>query len=298
MFWLTVRQHRMQLVVTVALLAVFGVVLLVHGIGTTNAVAGLSGDDLEQVVQERYQLLGQVVGWLPVAPVLVGLFWGAPVLAREVERGTLVLVWTQSVPRHRWLLAKLAWLGLLVTLAGLALGVMMSAWLTTFEGTRHANRFGSADMFGVTGVAGGAWWLFGFVLGVAGGAVLRRMLPAMAVTIALFIVVMFGVFTNRESYATPERVVPTEDTPAGDVLLADAAWLDPSGKEVAGVPASLCSDRETYLDCAREAGYRTVSYVHPAGQYWRFQWTEAGILLFGTVLLAGVAYRRVARRSV
>ena len=44
-------------------------------------------------------------------PLLVGLFWGAPVLAREFERGTHRLAWTQSVPRRAWLVVKLGVLG-------------------------------------------------------------------------------------------------------------------------------------------------------------------------------------------
>jgi hypothetical protein len=289
----------MQLLVTAALLASFGSVLLVHGIGTANAAAGLSGADLEEVLAERHQVLGIVIGWLPAAPLLAGLFWGAPVLAREIERGTHFLAWTQTVPRHRWLLVKLGWLGLLATLAGLALGAMVAAWTSVFAGTPYAYRFGDSAVFATTGVAAGAWWLFAFMIGVAGGALLRRMLPAMALTIAVFVVMVTGVFLFRSEYAEPARVVVDDSVAAsGDVLPVGGGWLDSSGKEVATVDDSVCPDRASYWACLRDAGYRSVSYVHPAERYWRFQWTEAGILLCGAVLLAGVAYQRVARRSV
>jgi hypothetical protein len=300
MFWLTIRQHRMQLFVTAGLLAAFGLVLLVHGIGTASAATGLSGAERDAVLGRRHELLGNVIGWLPVVPLGVGLFWGAPVLAREVERGTHYLAWTQTVPRRRWLVAKLAWLGLLVTLAGLALGAMIAAWTATFAGTRFAYRFADLAVFTTTGVAGGAWWLFAFMVGVAGGALLRRMLPAMAVTVAVFLLGLLGVFMARGGYAEPERVVHTgsADLSTADSLPAGGAWLDPSGREVAEVGDDVCPDRGTYWDCMSDAGYRSVVYLQPADRYWRFQWTEAGILLFGTVLLAGVAYLRVARRSV
>jgi hypothetical protein len=36
-------------------------------------------------------------------PALVGVFWGAPLLAREYDTGTFRLAWTQSVSRRRWL---------------------------------------------------------------------------------------------------------------------------------------------------------------------------------------------------
>ena len=34
---------------------------------------------------------------------MIGAFWGAPMVARELETGTHRLVWNQSVTRTRWL---------------------------------------------------------------------------------------------------------------------------------------------------------------------------------------------------
>ena len=45
-------------------------------------------------------------------PALIGLFWGAPLIARELEAGTHRLVWNQSVTRGRWLAVKLGLIGL------------------------------------------------------------------------------------------------------------------------------------------------------------------------------------------
>jgi len=47
-----------------------------------------------------------------VTPALIGMFWGAPLVAREFEEGTYRLAWTQSVTRTRWLVVKLAVVGL------------------------------------------------------------------------------------------------------------------------------------------------------------------------------------------
>ena len=43
-----------------------------------------------------------------VVPVALGVFLGAPLIARETEQATNVLVWTQTVTRRRWLLGKVA----------------------------------------------------------------------------------------------------------------------------------------------------------------------------------------------
>ncbi len=42
-----------------------------------------------------------------LTPLIIGAFWGAPMIARELEAGTHRLAWNQSVARDRWLLAKL-----------------------------------------------------------------------------------------------------------------------------------------------------------------------------------------------
>ena len=36
---------------------------------------------------------------MTIAPALIGLFFGAPLIARELETGTFRLAWTQSVTR-------------------------------------------------------------------------------------------------------------------------------------------------------------------------------------------------------
>ncbi|MFC4857620.1 ABC transporter permease [Actinophytocola glycyrrhizae] len=291
MVWVTWRQHRAQVLVTAGFLAALWVLLLVHG----QAAAGQSGEELRASFQSLYTYLS----WLPVVPLLVGLFWGAPLLARELERGTHRLAWTQSVSRRRWLTTKLGVLGGAVTVSGLALGAMVSAWVGVFDGVASADRFGDAALFGATGVAAGAWWLFAFALGTAAGGLVRRTLPAFALTIAVFIAVMVAAFMVREDYAEPVRVVA--EGPIQGTYLTGSASLSPAGVEVPGdalVPECASEGRTTYLDCVDQAGYQSVLYYQPADRYWRFQWTEAGLLVLLSVLLAGPVLYRLARRPV
>ena len=46
------------------------------------------------------------------APALIGVFWGAPLVAREFETGTFRLAWTEGVTRRSWIATKLAGIGL------------------------------------------------------------------------------------------------------------------------------------------------------------------------------------------
>jgi hypothetical protein len=65
---------------------------------------------LSEEFSGRFQSLG-LVSLLLFLPALVGLFWGAPLVARELEHGTHRLVWTQGVTRLRWATVKLGLVG-------------------------------------------------------------------------------------------------------------------------------------------------------------------------------------------
>jgi ABC-type transport system involved in multi-copper enzyme maturation permease subunit len=266
MFWLTLRQHRPQALLTMGFLVVFGVALLVHGMSAD----GLTGAALDN----KFRPMFEVVDWMPLLPVLFGAFWGAPVLAREFEQGTHKLAWSQSVTRLRWLAVKLGGLGLIVALAGLAFGFMVKAWLNAFGGSDLASSFAQSGLFSTSGVVPAAWWLFAFMLGAAAGALTRRMLPAIAIAIAVSVLVMVGVFTSRESYATPEK-------------------FDSSGMSQPETRAKLSG----YLIAGQEADGTTMD-IYPPTRYWQFQWTEAGILFAGTLLLGGVTAFGALRRRV
>ena len=273
MLWLTWRQHRAQALLTAAVIAAAALLM---------ALDAVPGDVLKA---------------LPVVPVFAGVFWGVPLLAREYERGTHRLVWTQSVPRSRWLLVKFAALGVVVALSGLAFGAVVLRWAGTPE--RPVDRF-SGDVFGATGVAAAAWFLAVFALGAASGAVLRRVLPAMAVTIGLFTVLVVGAYTAREHYAEPEVAL----SDAQGMAVPDGALTAGSGLVGAGgdrvtwsAASSMCEGREP-VSCMRDRGYvRQYTLYHPAERYWRFQWTETGLLLLVTAVLAGVTAHQVVRRS-
>lgn len=304
MVWLTWRQHRAQVLITLGMALALGTFLLIHGLGTVSAGDGVAKDRLADVLARRFQPVYTYLSWIPVVPLLAGLFWGAPVLARELERGTHRIAWTQSVTRRRWLAAKLGLLGGAVTVVGLGIGLMVSAWLSTFDGTRYADKFGDTAMFGATGVVAGAWWLFAFMLGTAAGGLLRKMLPAFAVTIAVFLLVMIGLFQARPDYAEPLRAMTADEGSHSfddGTYITGMPFVSPTGVELSGdavVPECANEGRDTYLQCAEEAGYTTAMYYQPASRYWRFQWTETGILLLAAMLLAGPVVYRVARRPV
>lgn len=275
MVWLTWRQHRLQLVATGALLAAAWVLLMVEALPT------------------------DVVKMLPWSPVLIGLFWGVPLLVKEYESGTRQLVWTQSVTRRRWLLAKFGVLGAAVSVAGLAVGAVTSAWVAGGHDDPYLTRF-SEDVFGQTGVAPVGWFLFLFALGAAAGSVLRRTLPAMAVTIAVFTGVMFAIPAVRGSYAEPELVAGSgaDLSHPQDAMVTDSGVRNSAGDLVSWDDVRLVCTGSDGVGCMAAKGFdQQYVYYHPESRYWRFQWTETALLVLGAVALAGLTAYRTVRRA-
>ncbi|WP_305789732.1 hypothetical protein [Symbioplanes lichenis] len=119
MIWLTWRQHRRQTWITLAALGVLAALMIPSGLAMRGAFDRLGlapcaatwNDACARVADEFAGTYGSLVFvsiLLLAVPPLVGLFWGAPLVAREVEQGTHRLVWTQGISRRRWLLVKTA----------------------------------------------------------------------------------------------------------------------------------------------------------------------------------------------
>ena len=119
---------------------------------------------------------------LLAAPVLSGVFMGAPLVARELSTGTFQFAWTQGTRRTTWMIAKLILLGTAVTASAAAVSLMFSWWLAPFWALGASLM--SPDVFPLTGVAFPAWTLAAFAVGVLAGVLVRRSVPAMAAAIA------------------------------------------------------------------------------------------------------------------
>ncbi len=69
-----------------------------------------------------------------VVPCLLGVFWGGPLVARELETGTSQFAWMQSVTRRHWLAVKAGW----ILLAAAAWGGAVAALVTWWSGPENA----------------------------------------------------------------------------------------------------------------------------------------------------------------
>jgi len=203
MIWLTWRQFRASATMMAAALAVLAVVLGVTGPGLADDYAtGIAActtetDGCTSFVQSFYNdhrdAFLAVTAIVLVLPALIGLFWGAPLIASELESGTYRLVWNQSITRVRWLAVKLGLVGLGAVTAA-ALGSLAVDWWSDPIDKTAANDYARMEplLFAARGIVPIGYAAFAFALGVTVGLLVRRTLAAMAISLAVFVAVQVG----------------------------------------------------------------------------------------------------------
>jgi hypothetical protein len=208
----TLRQFRSSGILALGSLAALAVVLLVTGphlvhLYDTVVANCASKGDCDSVTSgflgndHSLQLgLNTVV---IVVPCLIGLFWGAPLVAHEFEAGTHRLAWTQGVTRLRWLALKLGILGAASMATAGLLSWMTTWWSSPIDRVNALNTtvFASFDQRDIVPIGYAA---FAFTLGVLAGIVFRRTLPAMVITLVTFVATRIAI----QQWVHPHLIAP------------------------------------------------------------------------------------------
>jgi hypothetical protein len=269
-----------------------------------------------------------------VLPAIVGVFWGAPLVARELEAGTDRLAWNQTVTRSRWLATKVG-IGALAAVGATALLTLMVTWWAgpiddAIESGQAADGLLTVERvspwgFEMRGIVPIGYAAFAFALGVAAGLVLRRTVPAMAVTLAVFVVVHVATPPLVRSKLGPtERTLtitadnlrgllisgPEPGGPVQEVITevgSPGAWvvtnktLNPDGR-VAGMLPGWVADcggppgvapgaaQTACFDRLAAEGYRQRVAYQPADRYWTLQAYETALYLGLSLLLVGFSF--------
>jgi ABC-type transport system involved in multi-copper enzyme maturation permease subunit len=222
MIWLSWRQHRFEMLVmgiVIALIAAYliqsGLVIsagyhhMVQGMSAASCAAQQNTSSLCQTLRANFFDTYEDPNFdllLPlIVPVLIGLFLGAPLVAREIERGTFRLIWTQSVTQLRWLLVKVG-AQLAIILIAFAILSLLVTWYNAQSGSLAV----SWDNFDMVGFVPLAYMVFALALGIAAGALLRNTVGAMLATLITFPVVriLIGMLA-RPNYQPPLPLVVT-----------------------------------------------------------------------------------------
>jgi len=327
MTWLTWRQFRVPALSVFAVLLVIGVVLAITGpelVGRTN-------------FSDQDTLFAGTILVLYLLPAAIGVFWGVPLITRELESGTHSLVWNQTVTRKRWLTTKLGF-GLLVAMAAAGLlGWAVSWWaspidaLAATQTERGMLSRIAPVVFGARGIVPIGYAAFALALGVAVGMLLKRTVAAMAVTL----VVLAGVLILVPSFVRPYLLPPQtmtvaivgeditnitgDDThgileigtrnPAGAWVLANET-VDANGNVASPLPdfVQSCAPRpgqgppergsmEACMSQLGTHGYQQRLTYQPGSRFWPLQWLELALYLAMTALLTWFCFRRVRHLS-
>ena len=240
-----------------------------------------------------------------VVPVLLGVFLGAPVLAREFETGTFRFAWTQGCGRFRWAVSKLVLLAVLVTAVTWAFTELFSWYYHAFLVDGQVSRL-LPLAFGLLGVAFAAWTLAAFAIAAFFGALIRRTLPAMAATLATWTVLAIGTAVwLRQHYQAPLR---TTGNPPSDAWVLSNYATGPNGQVLSQralnqlfqqAPASVQNspNPNALQNWLAQQHYTQWTSYEPASRFWHFQLIEGGWLLALSVVLIAAAVWLVRRRA-
>ncbi|MFF5263639.1 ABC transporter permease [Actinomadura viridis] len=343
MIWLAWRQFRVPAAMTFAALTVLAAVLAVTGPDladeyASGAAACGTADDCSmfpvQFFAEHRTAYFALLAAILALPAIIGLFWGAPLVARELEAGTHRLAWGQSVTRARWLAVKLGLIGL-VTVTVVGLGTLaVSWWSVPLDKTSGDDLSRMTPLvFDGRGIVPMAYAAFAFALGVTAGMLIRRTLPAMALTLAVFAAVQVAVPQLVRPHLLPPTRTTTTITSANlgslmaekldspiwvRVKVPDAgAWvlanetIDASGRTVDTLPFTLHSPPcgssrkdgparslgpEKCIAEINRLGYKQRLVYQPAGRFWALQWAETGLYTVATLGLVGFCFWWIRRR--
>jgi hypothetical protein len=326
MIWLTWRQHRSEGLLALGVLAAGSIYLLLTGLAMTHTLqdsglgaclaqhpesSGTGGpcEFLAGLFLNQYGPFIPFAAALLLLPILLGVIVGAPLIAREYEQRTRLLLWMQSVTRTRWLLITLALvLGTGLLAAGILLA-LLNWWYQPFD--QLIGKFNPVA-FDFTGPVFLGSSLMALSVGIAAGALTRRTVLAIFLTLALITTIRIVVEFNLRPNYQPQVVVTWPLAQGNDpgslgqghppVTLEREDWLigsgflDPQGNRTNGI---YCNEPNptSPLQCAQDEGYRGNYLAYqPASRFWTFQWIETGIYVAISALTLGLTVWWVRRR--
>ena len=240
MIWLTWRQFRGSAALVLGALMLAAVALAITGPQLADTLR-VSGEDFfttlsTDAVKKAVFMLGTGVAY--VVPAVIGTFWGAPMVAREIEAGTYRLVWNQSITRTRWLASKLGLAALAAVVAG-AIGLVLTWWAGPLDdavakGYTDNSPFSVPrlwpDIFGSRGIVPIGMALLALAVGVTAGLVVRRTVAAMALTLATIVAVqiVMPVFVQSHLMAPVNFTTTiTSENIRGFMMSGDETAADP-----------------------------------------------------------------------
>jgi hypothetical protein len=319
--WATWRMHRSIYFAAIGIAAAFAVWLIVTGTMEQHAWATFtshrcstnypgSSEACMNSLSASGHFSSVNAALCGALPVILGLVLGAPLVAGEFQQNTNRMAWTQSITKTRWLLSKIV-VGTLVTVGIVGAFAPLIWWWT--DAAQRGDHIQPSN-FDISGFVGVSYALFALMLGVALGALIRRIGWAFAVGLPIFALVRLGV----RNYIRPDLVPPTVVTVNAWAPVGNTDWYLNAGFVPIGssAPASgqAWSSNDLVMETCQDGSNagsdkslhsgshcEKIHHVHyvmqfqPPSHFWALQAAESGIFLglaCGLLALSLLAVRR------
>jgi ABC-2 family transporter protein len=329
MIWFTWRQFRTQAWITAGGLVILAVILAITGhhladlyqanVGDCHSHCGNAIDNF--IADARNSIADRVFHYslaiMYVVPGLIGIFWGAPLIARELETGTYRLAFNQSVTRTRWLATKLATIGAIAMATVGLLSWAITAWAHHID---HANDNRLQPLlFGARGIVPIGYAAFAFAIGVTAGMLIRRTVPAMAATLVAYVGAVASMpFLRSHLMPASHVALPLNADNINEIAVRPGGVMTVSGgdaphgawvltNQTINAAGNLFTGPADPQHCGANGPDSCVQWVgslglredvtyQPASHFWPLQWTETGIFLAVALLLVGFCFWWTRRR--
>jgi hypothetical protein len=296
MIWVTWRQHRTQAATCFAIICVVAVLTVALGLwmrtafsddGLPACLARSGGADCQGTIASfvhKFTTATQLTSVpLLALPGFLGAITGPLLLGRELEQGTWRMAWSQTVPRTRWLTAKLV----LVTGALVVFGVVITALSSWYQAPldQVSSRL-QLSAYTTGGLVFTCSLLCAFGLGVLTGLLLRNTIGAMVVA-----------YISWEIASAPGILL------SGPLHFPGPATMRLPCRD--GCPGASSSSvlpvtghfGDQVLSVTRSGTELIVSYL-PASRYWTTQLVGGGIyLVVGAAAVAAAVWLLHRRTS-
>jgi hypothetical protein len=277
MLWVTWRQQRAALVSVAILLGAAVIFLVVEGRQTRHdyaaALACRGGFAACQAVGNRFygtdwHAAIAATAAMQAIPVLLAMFTGPSVLAREFENGTFRYTWTQGIGRVRWTVAKLTLLAAALTAVTAALGQLYDWFYAPFLSAKNTPWY-TATVLDTHGIVFAAWTLAAFCVGAFLGMLFRRILPAMAATLGVYAGLAVATYAELRKNYPVALVTSSASLFASPNPTRDSPWI---------------------VRTWESGGTQWWRYI-PESRSWPMQVFEAGwLLVLSLLLIAGTLW--------
>jgi hypothetical protein len=299
MTWVAWRLQRTEMLIAAALLGALALLLVPTGIQIASAFhdghlaqclrsSSFSCSEATRSFESRFASLASLTDWFTLVPGIIGALLAAPFVL-DLEQGTYRFAWTQGVTRRRWLAAKLGLAVIATIAASVALIALVTWWRAPF--VRLDGRMDNA-VYDAEGVVPIGYALFALGLAAAVGAVWRRAVPALVVSLAgYFAARLFVDGWLRQRLVTPLQSTWkfTKQSPAAlnHAWIVSEGPLGQNGRVVTKAVAIPCRPGSPGCNAHLPQSMRAV-YI-PASRFWELQSIELAVFAGAAMLLLAFA---------